>query len=282
MTFKSADSFRHFDKSVRRELRYVRTPEQEDFLKVLVATSHARALLLKEGIILWRAQIGHDWREEKQGEDSFEVPAAYSPKRMKPMPEMVSDGRANPRGIACLYLATRKETAALEVRPSIGSYVSVGQFKVLKELKLVDCSADQMGALSRWTTRNWTPEGIEKAVWSNINDAFSEPVERGDSSIDYVPTQILAETFKRSGFGGISYRSSYGRSDKEGEKRGYNVVLFDIDAADLINCGLYLIRDVSVVLSEQDNPYFVSKYYDKPNKAKSTTNAGLKAPRTSA
>ena len=191
-----------------------------------------------------------------QGDESFEVPAAYPSARMKPIPEKATDGRANPRGIACLYLATQKDTAALEVRPLIGSYISVAQFKVLRDVRLVNCSGKRMDALSRWLRKTWIPEEIEQAVWSDINEAFSEPVERGDSSLDYVPTQILAETFKRHGLDGVAYKSSYG-------EEGFNVALFDIETADLINCGLHRIKDVSVVMTEQDSPYFVTERSSK-------------------
>jgi hypothetical protein len=109
-----------------------------------------------------------------------------------------------------------------------------------------------MGRLERYLRESWTPQEIEKAIWSDINEAFSEPVERGDSSVDYVPTQILAETFKRHRYDGIAYKSSYGED-------GFNVAMFDIDAADLINCSLYRIKDVSVQMTQQDSPYFISK-----------------------
>ena len=189
-----------------------------------------------------------------KAEESFEVQAPHPPARMKPLAEKASDGRANPKGIPCLYLATKQETAVLEVRPLIGSYVSVAQFKVLKDLRLVDCSAKEMSDLVRFLKKDWTPEETEKQVWSDINTAFSEPVERGDDSLDYIPTQIITETFKLNGFDGIAYKSSYGED-------GFNVALFDVAAADVINCGLYRIKDVSVTLSEQDNPYFISKHY---------------------
>jgi hypothetical protein len=167
---------------------------------------------------------------------------------MKPLPEKATDGRANPRGIPCLYLASQKETATLEVRPLIGSYVSVGQFEVLRDIRVVDCSRDKpFGLLNIIYGKPWTPEDVEKTVWSDINKAFSEPVERGDSSIDYVPTQVLAEVFKRHGFDGVAYKSSYG-------EKGYNVALFDIGAANLINCGLYRIKDVSVEMREEGAP----------------------------
>jgi RES domain len=232
VTFSSANAFRNFASSVRRELRYVRAAAQEEFLAAVIATSDARAVSMRAGHLLWRAQLGHDWREEVQGEESFQVPAPHPRARMKPLPEKATDGRANPRGIACLYLATDKETATLEVRPLIGSYVSVAQFVVLREVRLVNCSGERMHLLDRLDKSlggTWTPEDVDKAVWSDINEAFSEPVERGDSSLDYVPTQILAEAFKRQGFDGVAYKSSY---------EGFNVALFDIEEADLINCGL--------------------------------------------
>src|SRR5262249_39603654 len=126
-------------------------------------------------------------------------------------------------------------------------------------------SGERMDILKRWIEpESLTPEEIEKTVWSDINGAFSKPVERGDNSIEYVPTQILAEAFKRNGFDGIAYKSSYGED-------GLNVALFDIDAADLINCGLYSIKDVSVKMDQEDNPYFVSKRYEKT--ANTTTSA---------
>ena len=141
----------------------------------------------------------------------------------------------------------------LEVRPLIGSYVSIAQFKMLKDLRLVDCSAQEIGNLVHFLKPDWTPEETEKQVWSDINRAFSEPVERGDDSLDYIPTQIIAETFKLNGFDGIAYKSSYGED-------GFNVALFDVAAADVINYGLYRIKDVSVTFSEQDGPYVISKY----------------------
>src|SRR5690242_18366035 len=150
---------------------------------------------------------------QEQGGKSFEIPVAHSPERMKPIPAKATDGRANPRGIPCLYLATKKDTAVLEIRPLIGSSVSVAQFMVLRELRLVDCSSERRDiSLKRWLEPEnlLTPEEIEKAVWFDINAAFSKPVERGDNSIEYVPTQILAEAFKRHDFDGIAYKSSYG------------------------------------------------------------------------
>jgi hypothetical protein len=255
MTFKSVDSYRDFARAVRKDYRYARTPDQEEFLKSLAETSQSRNLTMKAERILWRAQLGHDWRKVEQEGVSEEVRTQFGPERMKPIPEKAADGRVNPKCIACLYLATQQQTAALEVRPLIGSYVSIAQFKVVKDLNIVNCSAPEIGNLS-FLDKHLSQEGVEKVVWSAINRAFSEPVERGDDSLDYVPTQIIAETFKLNGFDGVAYKSSYGED-------GFNVALFDLAAADLMNCGLYRIDDVSVKLSEQDNPYFIKRHHEK-------------------
>jgi hypothetical protein len=207
----------------------VRTVEQEMFVNAVLSTCHTRSATLPKGSVLWRAQLGHDWRPEGEGDEEYRY--AHPSTRMKPDPDRVSDG-------------------ALEVRPSIGSHVSIAQFKVLRNLQLVDCSADwvgdKVGSSVRYLQNSLTPDEIENIIWSDINTVFSGPIERGDSTLDYVPTQILAEVFKRNGFGGLAYHSSYGRSGKVDKTGGHNVVLFDMGVADPINCGLYRVKDVSV------------------------------------
>jgi hypothetical protein len=178
---------------------------------------------------------------------------------MKPLTDRAHDGRANPKGIPCLYLATQAETAISEVRPWIGSYVSVGQFKLLRPVEIIDCSRERLDHMFYWEEPS--PEEVEKAVWSDIDRAFAEPMTRSDDTADYVPTQILAELFKREGFGGVAYKSRFG-------ERGYNVALFDVDAADLINCGLARVESIKFNSKDVDNPYFVKKHYEMKKNAK--------------
>jgi hypothetical protein len=221
LTFSSANAFDEFDRSARRD---VRTAAQKEFLAAVIAT--AKVERAPAGYCLWRAQ-GHDWREKMRGEETFEVPQAHPPERIKPVPEKATHGRVNRTGITCLYLASDKKTATLEVRPLVGSYVSVGQFKVLRDIRVVDCTLG-MDTLARRLRKSWTiPEDPETTVWLEINNAFSKPVERGDSNLDYVPTQTLAEEFKLHRFDGVAYKSRYG-------EESFNVALFDIGAADLI------------------------------------------------
>ncbi len=248
MIFTSPEAFQNFNHSVRRKRRYVRELAQDNFLEAVLATSRTRSKQLNAGAILWRAQLGHCWREEEREDGcSVKSPIAYGPKGMKPIPEKVLDGRVNPKGIICLYLATDKKTAVLETRPFIGSYVSVAQFRVIKDIRLVDCSADRdPRTVSDLINGSLSPQKIEKKVWSDINRAFAKSADRGDDSMDYVPTQILAETFKSREFDGIEYKSSYGA-------KGVNIALFDISAADPMEVDLYRVDNVSVKISKCEN-----------------------------
>ena len=86
----------------------------------------------------------------KQDDVEYEIPSPHSKDRMRPISHSATEGRANQagrqalddaKGIPYLYLSTDKETAMAEVRPSVGNYISVGQFgKTLKPLSLIDCS----------------------------------------------------------------------------------------------------------------------------------------------
>jgi hypothetical protein len=167
------------------------------------------------------------------------VPCPYPKSRMKPIAEKVSDGRANPKGIACLCISTDYDTSILEVRPLIGSYVTVTKMEITKRLKIVDFTFED-----RWSVR--TIDEMEKAVWSDINDGFSKPAQRSDDSLDYISTQILSELFKSNGIDGVAYKSSYGEA-------GYNIALFDLDAANVRDCYLCRVDDVSLKISHIDS-----------------------------
>lgn len=255
--FTSYRDFQNFQQHVLRESRYVLDDFARSFLDIVLATSAGRRQEFPEGRIFWRAQEGHGWDSIQQDDDEFEVPGPHSQDRMRPRSHVATEGRANPKGIPCLYLATDEETAMAEVRPSVGSYVSVGQFKTFRPLTLFDCS---VGHDSRFTFFFEEPDGEERerAVWNDIDRAFSEPVTVGDSTADYAPTQIISEIFKREGYDGVVYKSNLGS--------GLNLALFDLNAADIINCFLYRVKSVVFEFDQAANPYFVQKYYEEKAK----------------
>lgn len=258
--FPSSESYWRFAQSVKLKARFVHDNEVRDFLGIVLESSVSRRKRLQKDSLLFRAQRGSTPRTEKSGEEEFDVPRAHPPERMSPKAECVGDGRANPKGIPCLYLASNQNTAMAEVRPWVGSYVSLAQFKVMHDCMVVDCSLDER----RWIFYPGPGEvdaaAIEAKVWGEIAYALSKPVALDESHSDYVPTQILAEAFRNHGYDGIIYRSLL-------DKRGKNIALFDVKAAELINCGLYETKSVSFEFEQADNPYFVVKHYPEIEKS---------------
>jgi hypothetical protein len=264
--FPSTDSYHRFAQTVKLRTRYVHDEEVRAFLAAVMETSETRRDLIEESAVLWRGQRGYVWRKEKDGqEEDDEVQDAYPPERMKPNPEFAADGRVNPRGIPCLYLASTKEAAMSEVRPWVGSYISLAQFKIMRELAVVDCSKDKR-IFSHWLIKSedMPAEKREQVVWGEIAYAFSRPVTPDEPITEYVPTQILAEAFREHGYDGIVYRSLLGD--------GINVALFDCGAAELMNCGLYETHSVSFNFDQCSNPYFIKKHYPELQKAAAADN----------
>jgi hypothetical protein len=181
------------------------------------------------------------------------MPEPFSPERMKPLDYEAAEGRANPKGIPYLYGATQESTAIAEVRPWIGSWVSVGQFRTLRPLKILDCSSELRRSIIYFSEPD--AEKRRAAVWQDIDKGFSQPITPTDRSPEYVPTQVLAELFRVSGYDGIAYQSALGG--------GHNLTLFDVTCADLINCGLYEVRKMNFEFDQVTNRYFVTKYYEK-------------------
>ena len=267
--FKSWQSFWHFEEAVIRRTRYVHGDEIREFLETVRQTAAKHVDVLPRATPLWRAQLGNDWRSDHSGESDFPTldtscrasvvwessvsenhprlpgtPCPFAPERMKPLRERAVEGRANPKGIPFLYLATDHMTAIGEVRPWIGSHVSVGLFKTGRELRLVNCTTGPLDVLH--IGKEPPAEKREELVWTCIGEAFARPVTSSDDVADYTPTQVIAELFRTGGFDGVRYRSSLGE--------GHNIVLFDVDAAALEECRLFTIQDVTFAAAEGENP----------------------------
>lgn len=253
MEFQSWAEYAIFAEFVKCKARYVLDERSKRFLEVVLKTSGKRNRTLPQRSKLWRAQIGHGWRTEQVpswaqadfgGATGYMMPHPFGCKRMLPQLDRATEGRANPTGIPCVYFAMEKETAMSEVRPWIGSHISLAQFEGSRELHLVDCTADDPGFAINYHTgcEEPTAEKRESSVWAQINFAFSEPVTRSDDFADYAPTQLLAETFREHGYDGIIYESRLGEGGK-------NVAIFRIDCATLVSRRLYQVEEMKFKFS---------------------------------
>jgi hypothetical protein len=252
-TFPTWRSFSDFSSKLRGAERYVRSAENTTFLESLIATAAKRTKTLQVDTILWRAQLGFDIHEEEEKDGTLihmEVP--FKSERMKPLRVRQPEGRVNPVGMSALYMATTEKTAIAEVRPWVGKHVSVAQMKTVRDLKVLDCSSEHSDQGIMYFEE---PDvGLrEEAVWRDLCRALSEPITSDVTVVDYIPTQVVAEYMRANGYEGLVYKSLLGD--------GSNVALFEIDAADVMNCTLNRVRAVKFEHEPTSNPYFVRKHY---------------------
>jgi len=249
--FESVFSYQRFVHSVQYRHRYVRPSSDEQFLRTVAATAPQRIEHIPSGTALWRAQLGNDWRyipfEDGSG-NGFNVIAPYQHERMRPISYRAPEGRANPKGISVLYLATEREIALLEMRPWLGSCITIAPFDVQRDLRVVDCSLGSAGRpiwakYVRREDEKSLPDEREQSVWTDIDIGFAEPVNRSDDTASYAATQIIADLFRLEGYDGIKFRSSLSET-------GHNIALFDLTAAEPTSCSVVEVGAVQMNFQE--------------------------------
>lgn len=249
--FASWQSYWRFSQEVTRARRYLLSDESKAFLDELARTSNSRLGKLDSGRNFCRAQIAH---QDVAHPHVGSVPGPALPHRMVPLADAATEGRANPKGIPRLYLADNRNTAIAEVRPWIGSLVSVSIFKTLKPLRIVDCR-DDSNKLHIYLEGEPDSEKREAAVWADVARAFRAPVQRTDDRAGYAPTQIIVELFQALNYDGVIYASAFGA-------KGSNLVLFDVSAAEIVATELHEVEGVELKTRETAEPYVVEKQAD--------------------
>jgi hypothetical protein len=155
--------------------------------------------------LLYRARIGFDVHKEKlQFLDSYiakKVPYNNAG-IIAPPPRIATSGRANREGVSYYYLASDEQTAVTEVRPHPGHYVTVGQFALLDDLKLVDLITCNLFEFSK------SEKALETYVTiKELAEEFQKPITP-DVLNRYLKSQFIADIAKNLGYDGISFNSS--------------------------------------------------------------------------
>ncbi|MCS6128521.1 RES family NAD+ phosphorylase [Shewanella oncorhynchi] len=248
MSFKSWNSYMNFSYSVRCKSRYVLEEVAVQFLEAIKNTCQNRVEIIHPNSAMWRAQMGHDTYPLKDGDVEIdEILVPYPEKRMRPLSNSASEGRANPKGIPYLYVASDKETAMSEIRPWLGSVISIARFTNIQELRIIDFSKHHNERLPCYLCEPDDAKKIE-AVWTYIDNAFSQPVTNNDQKSDYVPTQIIAEFIRSLGYDGIAFKSSL--------SKGHNLALFNVNSVSFKGCNLFTVKNVEFSFVNSDDKHF--------------------------
>src|SRR5579862_1418418 len=86
--FESCKQYWEFSHFVMRKARHLLDAKNQRFLDAVVETSAKRKGSIEKGTVLWRAQLGNDWRtervldENREEVDAFDVENPFSPGRM--------------------------------------------------------------------------------------------------------------------------------------------------------------------------------------------------------
>ncbi|RYD20290.1 MAG: RES domain-containing protein [Verrucomicrobiaceae bacterium] len=120
----------------------------------------------------------------------FEIDSAMG----APPGRVASAGRMNAHGISVFYGALRSDVAISEVRPSVGSKVVVGRFKLLRNLSLLNLGAFcHMEAKGSFFDPDFIRRKEKIAFLSKLREHVSRPVGPNDHLLEYVPTQVVAD-----------------------------------------------------------------------------------------
>lgn len=175
------------------------------------------SIILEPGETLFRARI-HEDRLRTCRFTAAEVGA--------PPAEKVKAARANQAKRPVLYLARNKSTALAEVRPWKGAVVALATAVSNRRLILVDLAQSQpvkspfFVELLKWRSEL-------AALLCRLGQDMSRPVMPHEQDVLYKPTQLLALMIQQAGYDGCIYSSAMGS--------GKNFVLFDTNAADILN-----------------------------------------------
>lgn len=151
-----------------------------------------------------------------------------------------SEGRANARGITCLYLASDTDTTLHEVRAGVFDYVSIGTFRLKRDITVVDLRA--ITDISPFVDGlEYLDHAINKQHLEKLNTEMSKALRRSDSTLDYVPTQYIVDFIKSidhngmQEYDGIEYNSTTNPG-------GYNLAIFTPDLFECIAVDVYDIE----------------------------------------
>ena len=209
--FKDLQVWQSFVVGLKKENRFTLAKEPARFIELVIdyAKEH-KTTTLKRDTLLYRARINEGAENRKP----------FSLKHMgAPPAHLAGHGRLNPRGIPYLYLASDRITAVSEVRPWVGCNITMAEFTLNADCEFISFSKEHFVNIPKGKEY----EGPEFTWRELIIWLFSTPFDPRDDTA-YIPTQYLAERIKGAGFAGIIY-------DSELSSNGYNVTLFDINAA---------------------------------------------------
>ena len=167
-------------------------------------------------------------------------PKGFPRKEMGPPPDdKAKGGRVNPTGISILYLSDSKETTLYEIRAGVYDFVTVGRFKLQKDIEVINlASIDHISPFIGVDYGfDYTQYALNIDHLKMIAQEIAKPL-RNDNSLDYLPTQYISDFIRSKGYDGIEYISTMCRN-------GSNLAVFDPTLFKCTGTNVYDVRSIS-------------------------------------
>lgn len=176
-----------------------------------------KTICIKKGTEFYRGRIGK--KIVSGGVDDlntyFSMP--YYGEMIKTAPPLhTSGGRFNRAGTSYLYLATNLETCFAEVHLQVGQECSIGKFKCIEDIELIDL--------------NDSSNDIELKILYSI---VTQPVH-DEIAYKYLTTQFIADVLMKLNSNGLYFKSV--------QSNGDNIVCFKPDKFELVKYSEKLYR----------------------------------------
>lgn len=213
-----------FVEGIKRKNRfhsdYVNTDKLFIFLRCAVKSHH-------KGEVLYRSRICPD---EKGFVRTEMGPPPYN---------KATGGRVNPTGISILYLSDSKETTMYEIRAGVYDFVTVGRFKLQKDIEVINLAG--IDHISPFIGIDYGFDFTQYATniehLKMIAQEIAKPL-RNDNSLDYLPTQYISDYIRSKGYDGIEYISTMC-------KNGANLAVFDPSLFKCTSTSVYDVKSIS-------------------------------------
>lgn len=154
--------------------------------------------------------------------------ACYHPVEMgaPPASACTVDGRINARGIRCLYLANTAETTLHEIRAGGFDKACIGSFYPNRKTSVIDLR--KIKDISPFTPGidDIQSLALNKGYFEQLDEYMSRRSGRGEGSLDYIPTQYIAD-FIKNGMSSDCYDGVVYRSTMNEAGDCYNLAIFD-------------------------------------------------------
>jgi len=211
-----------------KEIQYInRNPMDNSVLEMLKDISTNPTITINSGEYLYRARNIEDMDKTNKKSPfwGYSKDESFVPPR-----NVTRDMRANYRYIPYLYCSNSPYVALCEVRPRLGTAVSIAKIIINEKLEIFDLTLAKK------------PIGIKQPkihLCDDLSIMFSKPLMHDDDIINYIPTQYIAEYIKNLGYSGIKYYSAFNNN-------GYiyaNFVIFKYSRCEPLKSNIFIIEN---------------------------------------